>query len=202
MNISLKTAVPFAILGLILQPNFARAEGSSSASAQNQTASAKSPDQPDARNSTTESRSDSMKEPSVSAKEDPADSHPVVALQGPALFKLLDTDKDGRISRAEFAAYGKTADTSTGSEKTSPGGDKTQARRIKDNPPDHKAEADHPAAAVPKPPSPGPSILPSASTRASRFTAEVFEILDIDHDKFLTQKELDALIGAHQISQP
>ena len=207
-----KTPLLFAIVGLAVftKPAFAETSPGSGS-----TGSAVKPaGQTDAKASTTaqpEGSTDAKAGGStVAHPEESTNAQPKVAPQGPKLFKLIDTDKDGRISLAEYVAYGKAAEVSAGSEKTSANGDartdssgkstSSNARNKSD-----AAKTDHSdksSAAVPEPDSPGPSLLPSVSTRADKFTAEVFENLDIDHDKFLSQAELDALIGAHQISQP
>jgi hypothetical protein len=215
MNSFFKTPLLFAILGLAFhpQPAFAgtSSDSSSTAPAQNPKTSAKSADQPDAKTSAATTRSDSSKEPSVSGKEDSASPDPVAAPQGPALFKLIDTDKNGRISLAEFVAYGTAAEAhSTGPVKTSPsentrsdspsGSTSSSASTKRDAA--KTAHSDDKPAAKREPASPDADILTSTDTRAGRYTAGVFDILDINHDKFLTQAELDALIPAHEISQP
>ena len=216
MNYPFKTPLLFAILGLMVlhaKPAFAETTSgsNSTASAQNPDTSAKSADQSDAKTSSATTRSDSVKDPSASGKENSASPDSVAAPQGLALFKLLDTDKDGHISSAEFVAYGTAPNArTTGSVKTSPGGNarsdspsgSTPNNASPKNDPAKTAHSDNKPAAKPEPASPGAGILTSTDTRAGKYTAEVFEILDINHDKSLTQAELDALIPAHHISQP
>jgi len=229
MNSIFKTPLLFGILGLALHtiPSFAESssDSSSTGSTQSQKTSATPADQPDAQPSTVTTRSDAVKgstsahpvdstaahplEQSASGKEDTVSS--AAALQGPALFKLIDTDKDGRISSAEFIAYGtapdgrksgagKTAPSGTAHSNSSSGSAAGNASAKSDS--GKTTHSDDKPAAKPEPASPGAGILTSTDTRAGKYTAEVFENLDINHDKFLSQAELDALIPAHQISQP
>lgn len=228
MNYFLKTPLLFAILGVALlsKTAFAETSSGSSSTATTQNPKASAADQPDpktsaatqpevVKGSTTAHPADSITAHSVkqsaSGKEDSASSDPVAAPKGPALFKLLDTDKDGRISLAEFVAYGTTPDVrTTGSVKTpqagnahseSPSGSAPGNASSKSKPA-KPAHSENTPSENPEPALPGAGILTSTDTRAGKYTAEVFENLDINHDKFLSQAELDALIPAHQISQP
>ena len=223
MNSTFKPLSLLVVLGMafIASPAFAETNSSagSTSSARNSKTSAKSADQSNAKNSGTPTRTDTVKdstlahpvEPSAVSKEDSTSSDPVAAPRGPVLFKLLDTDKDGRISSAEFIAYGKADEGHSNEPAKSLPVDQARSDSPKGSTPRNAgalsdlaktAHSDDRPAALPKPVSPGAGILSSTNTRAGKYTAEVFEILDINHDKFLTQAELDALIPAHQISQP
>lgn len=92
----------------------------------------------------------------------------------PTNFKSLDIDRDGRVSLKEF---------------TAPGTKRQPKEATKATPP-----ADKPA---------GDGIVSPANTVGGRYTPEVFRVLDIDHDQFLSPAELEALFtSAHNISQP
>jgi EF hand len=210
MNYFCKTSLVFAILGLALhsKPVFAETSSGSSSTAGTQNPKT-SADQSDAKASAGTGKSDAVKDSSVASKEDSVSPHLVAAPSGPALFKLLDTDKDGRISATEFIAYGNAARTAD-SAKTSPGADtrSDSPSGTSSSRPGTKSDgtttthSDKEPAATSEPASSDAGIPTSTDTRAGRYTADVFEILDINHDKFLSQAELDALFGAHPISQP
>lgn len=93
----------------------------------------------------------------------------------PTVFKSLDTDRDGRISLKEFTAPAAKQQAKEGTKATAP--------------------AAKPAG--------GDGIVSPASTIEGRYTSEVFRILDVDHDQFLSPAEYEALhSSAHNISQP
>lgn len=197
MHSFLKSPLLIAIFSLALQPQWLLAETSSgSTSATDSKTPAKSADQTGTK---------------TSAKDDSASSDAVAAPQGPALFKLIDTDKDGRISLAEFVAYGKAPEARpTDAGKTSPAGnvrsdsasESTSSKASTKSDAAKTAHAGSQSVTIAEAAPADTGILTSTNTRAGRYTAEVFENLDINHDKFLSQAELDALIPAHQISQP
>lgn len=104
---------------------------------------------------------------------------PVMAAQPeakpPTNFKSLDADGDGRISLKEF---------------TAPAAKQRAKEGAKPAP-----SADKPAA--------GDDIVSPANTTEGRYTPEVFRVLDVDHDQYLSRAELEALFSsAHNISQP
>ena len=92
-------------------------------------------------------------------------------------FKSLDTDRDGRISLQEFTTPAAKERAKEGAKGTAP------------------TDKDQPAG--------GDGIVSPTSTVQGRYTPEVFRILDVDHDQFLSPTELEALVSsAHKISQP
>lgn len=172
MNNFYKHPLLFAILGLAIPTKLTFAEtnsGSSSAvSTQNPKTSAKAADQPDAKTSVATTEPNSAKASSASGKEDSASTHPVAALQGQALFKLIDTDNDGRISSAEFIAYGTAPSAhSLGSAKTSPGGN-VRSDSHRGSVPSNASTKSDATAAIPEIASPGAGMFLAFFARPAR----------------------------------
>ena len=107
-----------------------------------------------------------------------AKESPPAPAKPPTDFKSLDTNGDDRISLAEFTAPA----------------EKLRAARqgkAKDRPKDAAADATH------------DGILSPADSVEGRYSPEVFKLLDINHDNFISPAELVALFtNAHNISQP
>jgi hypothetical protein len=101
---------------------------------------------------------------------------PAASDKPPTDFRSLDTDSDGRISIDEFTA----------------------------------PAVKHRAAIPPKPGEEGKAvdaskdgILSPADSIEGRYSPEVFMLLDVNHDKYVSPEELAALFtSAHNISQP
>jgi hypothetical protein len=99
----------------------------------------------------------------------------------PADFKSLDTDGDGRLSLDEFTAPA------------------VVHRAAKQG---QASAAGTPSGADPLPAAQD-GILSATDSIEGRYSPEVFGNLDVDHDKFVSPEELEALLtSAHNIKQP